>query len=74
MNDPLTVTHKLGNICGHPSFEDGLQMYTDALMRIASDLHGRGVEGFRVRVLTGDTIEVSFSNADDATMFRLRWA
>lgn len=72
--DPLKATHRLGSIVGDPSFEHGLQMYTTALMGVVTDLHRNGVYDFRVRVVTGDTIELTFENPGDATMFKLRWS
>jgi hypothetical protein len=74
MTDPLRVTHRLGSIVGNPSFEVGLQQYTDRLLEVTGDLQRRGITGFTVRVVTGDTIELSFGSVDDAAMFRLRWS
>lgn len=74
VTDQLRVRHRLGSIVGNHSFEVGLQQYTDRLLEVTGDLQRRGITGFTVTVVTGDTIELSFNSADDATMFRMRWS
>lgn len=74
MLDPLVARYRLGNIVGNPDFERGLQMYTTELMRMVTDLHRNGVYDFGVKVITGDTVELTFYSEDDVTLFRLRYS